>query len=94
MGVRRAERSPERVLLLYYPLPVSVTGCYCFGWNSELAALPPGRRIQHPEGPALGKNHLAAGRQLRDVVHDVVRVEWMTPQAQAVVRVEDCQCIQ
>ena len=93
-GVRRAEGRPERVPLLYDPLPIRISGRFGFGRYAERAALSPGRRIEHPEGPALGKDHLAVGGQLRDIVDDIIRIERATPEAQAVVRIENGQRVQ
>ena len=55
--------------------------------------LPVGR-IQDPQRPALGKDHLAGGRQLGQIVDDVLRVQRPAPEPQAVVGIEHRQGVQ
>ena len=93
-GVGRTECRPEPIPVLGNPFPIRVASRGRFGRNAELASFLPGRRIQHPEGRALGENQLTAGRHLRDIVDHVIRIKLATPETQTVVRVQHCQRVQ
>ena len=93
-SVRRTEGGPEPVFVLHDPFPIRVAGSRGGGRNAELAAFLSGRRVQHAERLALGKNHLGGGRQFGDVVDDEPRIQRTAPETQAVVGVQDRQCVQ